>query len=59
VLNHAAEVIFLASGTDKADIVHQVLESKNYPPFPSQRVQPSDGRLLWMLDQAAAAKLTL
>jgi 6-phosphogluconolactonase len=58
VLNHAAEVIFLASGTDKADMLHQVLESKNYPPFPSQRVQPSEGRLLWMMDQAAAAKLT-
>ena len=58
VLNRAAEIIFLASGPDKADMLHQVLEGKNTPPLPSQRVQPSDGKLLWMLDEAAAAKLT-
>src|ERR1700681_13482 len=58
VLNRAAEVMFLASGADKADMVRQVLEGKNTPPLPSQRVQPSDGKLLWMLDEAGAAKLT-
>jgi 6-phosphogluconolactonase len=58
VLNRAAEVMFLASGPDKADMLHQVLEGKSTPPLPSQRVQPSDGKLLWMLDEAAAAKLT-
>jgi len=57
VLNHAAEVMFLASGPDKAEILHQVLEAKNIPPLPSQRVEPSDGKLLWMLDEPAAAKL--
>ena len=58
VLNHAAEVMFMASGADKADMLYQVLEGKNTPPLPSQRVQPSDGKLLWMLDEAAAAKLS-
>jgi 6-phosphogluconolactonase len=58
VLDHAAEVLFMASGVDKADMVRQVLEGKNTPPLPAQRVQPSDGKLLWMLDEAAAAKLT-
>ncbi len=58
VLNRAAEVMFLVSGADKADMVRQVLEGKNTPPLPSQRVQPSDGKLLWMLDESAAAKLT-
>jgi len=58
VLNRAAEVMFLASGADKADMLHQVLDAKNSPPLPSQRVEPSDGKLLWMLDEAAAAKLT-
>ena len=58
VLNRAAEVMFMASGADKADMLHQVLEGKSIPPLPSQRVQPSDGNLLWMLDEAAAAKLT-
>ncbi len=59
VLNRAAEAMFLASGADKADMLHQVLEGKSAPPLPSQRVQPSEGKLLWMLDEAAAAKLTL
>jgi len=58
VLNRAAEVMFLVSGADKAEMLHQVLEVKNAPPLPSQRVEPSDGKLLWMLDEAAAAKLT-
>ena len=57
VLNSAAEAMFLASGADKADMVHRVLEGKNTPPYPSQQVQPADGRLLWMVDQAAASKL--
>ena len=57
VLNHAAQVIFLASGPDKANMVHQVLEGKHTPPYPSQQVQPINGTLLWMLDEAAAAKL--
>jgi 6-phosphogluconolactonase len=58
VLNHAAQVTFLASGPDKADMVHQVLEGKYSPPYPSQQVQPIDGTLMWMLDEAAAAKLS-
>jgi|SRR5271165_2603896 len=58
VLNRAAEVMFLAAGADKADMVHQVLEAQNSPPYPSQQVRPSDGKLLWMLDEAAAAKLS-
>jgi len=58
VLNRAAEVMFLASGADKANMLHQVMEGKSTPPLPSQRVQPSDGKLLWLLDEAAAANLT-
>jgi 6-phosphogluconolactonase len=57
VLDRAAEIMFLASGADKADMLHQVLEVKNTPPLPSQRIEPTDGKLLWMLDEAAAAKL--
>ena len=58
VLNNADEVIFLASGPDKAAMVHEVLEGKPTPPLPSQQVQPTNGRLLWMLDAPAAAKLS-
>jgi 6-phosphogluconolactonase len=58
VLDRAAEVMFMASGADKADMVHQVLDEKQTPPYPCQRVNPTDGKLLWLLDEAAAAKLT-
>jgi 6-phosphogluconolactonase len=57
VLDNAAEVIFLASGPDKADMVKQVLEGDNQPPLPAQQVRLKDGELIWMLDQAAASKL--
>ena len=33
VLNRAAEVMFMVSGADKADMLHQVLEGKNTPPL--------------------------
>jgi 6-phosphogluconolactonase len=57
VLNNAGEVIFLASGSDKAEMVREVLEGKPTPTLPAQQVQPTNGRLLWMLDESAAAKL--
>jgi 6-phosphogluconolactonase len=59
VLNRAAELLVLASGPDKADIVQQVFEGNPTPPFPVQQVHPEDGTLLWMLDEAAASKLKL
>lgn len=58
VLNRAGEVMFMASGADKADMLHRVLEVKTPPSLPAQNVQPSDGKLLWMIDEAAASKLT-
>jgi 6-phosphogluconolactonase len=57
VLNAAACVMFLASGTDKASIVHEILEDKAAN-LPSQRVQPSNGKLIWLVDQPAAAALS-
>jgi len=58
VLNGCAEAMFLVSGAEKADIVAQILKGNNTPPFPAQQVQPTDGRLLWMLDEAAASRLS-
>jgi 6-phosphogluconolactonase len=53
VLNHAACVMFLASGSGKAEIVRQILEGPGEE-LPAQRVHPSDGRLVWGMDRAAA-----
>jgi 6-phosphogluconolactonase len=57
VLNHASNAMFLVSGADKANIVQEILQGQHEPPYPAQLVQP-EGRLLWMLDEAAAAKLS-
>lgn len=56
VLNHAARVMFLVSGPDKAAILREVLETPDAD-LPSQRVRPADGRLLWLLDRDAASQL--
>jgi 6-phosphogluconolactonase len=56
VLNNAACTLFLTSGTDKATMLKDVLENHPDPPYPAQLVQPN-GRLLWMVDRAAAANL--
>lgn len=56
VLNHAAAVMFLASGGEKAEMIRRVLQDPSAG-LPSQRVRPAGGELMWFLDQAAAAKL--
>ena len=59
VLNAALNVAFLVSGTDKADALKQVLEG-NAPgeQYPSKLVNPQNGKLLWLLDRAAASGLS-
>lgn len=56
VLNHAACAMFLASGADKAGILHEVLENPNAN-LPSQRVRLDDGKLVWLLDRDAGGLL--
>ena len=54
VLNEAANIIFLVAGADKAETLKFVLEAAYEPDlYPAQIVQPSEGRLLWLVDQAA------
>jgi len=59
VLNAARCVTFLVSGTDKADVLHAVLES-DAPgeQYPAKLVRPSDGKLIWLVDRAAASGLS-
>lgn len=58
VLNHAAHVVFLVAGTEKAAILREVLQGPAQPErLPAQLVQPGHGTLLWLVDEAAAALL--
>jgi 6-phosphogluconolactonase len=58
VLNRAAEVRLLVTGADKAGVLHEALLGPREPErLPVQLVVPEAGRLVWMLDRAAAAEL--
>jgi len=59
VLNAAHCVIFLVSGTDKASVLKAVLE-EDVPAeqYPSKLVRPRHGKLIWLIDRAAASQLS-
>lgn len=61
LINAAKVILLLVCGADKASAVHAVLEgakpeTKRYP---AQLIRPSQGRLIWFLDRAAASGLTV
>ena len=55
LLNNASSVVFLVSGSEKAEIVKEVLEGPKR--YPAQAVSPTSGKLLWLLDKEAASKV--
>ena len=58
VFNNADMAIFLVSGLEKAEILKRVLEGSQGPELlPSQLIRPRQGRLLWIVDLAAASRL--
>jgi len=60
VLNLAREDVFLVAGAAKAQMLRQVLEGPYAPDkLPAQVVRPTLGEVIWMVDAAAAAALTV
>ena len=58
VINHASEVVFEVEGPGKTDVLAEVLTWPRDPDrLPSQLIRPANGKLLFLLDEAAAAKL--
>jgi 6-phosphogluconolactonase len=58
VINHAAEVVFEVEGPSKTDVLAEVLIGPRDPErLPSQLIRPANGKLLFLLDEAAAEKL--
>ena len=58
LINNAANIMFLVSGSEKAETLKDVLEGEYRPDdLPAQRIKPAHGELIWMLDEASAALL--
>lgn len=58
VINQGKEVAFEMEGTGKADILAEVLTGPRDPErLPSQLIRPANGKLLFLLDEDAAANL--
>src|SRR5256884_9180796 len=58
LLNAARNVLFLVTGSEKADALHAVLEGEYQPDeYPAQIVHPTNGEVVWMLDKDAAKNL--
>ncbi|MES2124208.1 MAG: 6-phosphogluconolactonase [Gemmatimonadota bacterium] len=55
LLNAAREVVFLVSGAGKSSVLQSVLQPPRDPDsLPAQVIRPTNGRLEWIVDRAAA-----
>lgn len=58
VINAARQVCLIVSGAAKAERLREVLEGPLVPDrLPAQAVRPANGRLTWLVDEAAASRL--
>jgi 6-phosphogluconolactonase len=59
VLQHAASLLFLVAGQDKAEVLREVLQGElRVDRYPAQVVREAQGEVVWLVDRAAAAELT-
>ncbi|HEX8521167.1 MAG TPA: 6-phosphogluconolactonase [Tepidisphaeraceae bacterium] len=55
-LNRSREVLILVSGASKAHVLAQVLHGpRDQALFPVQMIQPTSGKLYWLVDKAASS----
>jgi 6-phosphogluconolactonase len=61
VINQASVILFLVAGTGKAEVARAILDPKTEAErqLPAALVAPEEGRLIWLLDRAAAAELPI
>lgn len=58
LLNAARIITFLVSGTDKAPALESVLQGDaSGEQYPAKLVHPTNGKLIWLVDRAAASGL--
>jgi 6-phosphogluconolactonase len=57
--NNAVMILFMVAGKDKAPALKSVLEGPYEPEqLPAQLLQPTNGKLLWLVDEAAGSMLS-
>lgn len=57
-INMARKVAFLVNGVEKAAVLKEVLEGPSNPRhLPAQLIKPSDGELIWLVDNEAGRLL--
>ncbi len=58
VFNSARLIAFMATGEKKAKTLAEVLSGRYNPElYPAQRIDPTNGRLIWLVDEDAAGRL--
>jgi 6-phosphogluconolactonase len=58
VFNSARKVLFLVTGEDKGESLERTLSNILVPKLlPAQRIQPRDGKVIWLVDEAAGKNL--
>jgi 6-phosphogluconolactonase len=56
VFNSARQIVFLVTGSNKANALRDVLTAPNNPLWlPAQRIKPSQGEITWLVDAEAAS----
>lgn len=58
LLNSARHILFIVTGSNKAEKVQAALNRAPSPDTPASLVQPPDGEITWYLDQAAGKLVT-
>lgn len=57
VLNNANQILFLAAGSSKAEVLYEILEGENRKAYPAGLVKPVRGKITWLIDRRAAGRL--
>ncbi len=57
-INAGANIFFLVAGSGKQSILSKILFGRNaQPPLPAQLINPVSGKLVWLVDRAAAGQV--
>jgi len=57
VINSGREIVVLAAGNRKTNIVREIFRVDSSRGLPVQRLDPVSGKLIFLLDKASAASL--